>query len=143
MMLDASEEDLDKQSSTVKKLMAFKAEHDCHIHLVAHARKGQDESKAPRKMDVKGSGNIVNQSDNVFSVWRNKAKEENGGSDHDPDAILYVDKQRNGEWEGSVPLWYDRVSLAYRDRTQDGFKRMVFSHKQERQKAAAGDMVEF
>lgn len=143
MMLDASEEDLDKQSSTVKKLMAFKAEHDCHIHLVAHARKGQDESKAPRKMDVKGSGNIVNQSDNVFSVWRNKAKEENGGSDHDPDAILYVDKQRNGEWEGSVPLWYDRVSLAYRDRTQDGFKRMVFSHKPERQKAAAGDMVEF
>ena len=74
MMLDASEEDLDKQSKTVKKLMAFKAEHDCHIHLVAHARKGQDESKAPRKMDVKGSGNIVNQADNVFSVWRNKPK---------------------------------------------------------------------
>ena len=68
------------------------------LHLVAHARKGQDESKAPRKMDVKGSGNIVNQADNVFSVWRNKPKEEaDCPPETDPDAILYVDKQRNGE----------------------------------------------
>jgi twinkle protein len=142
MMLDASEEDLDKQSKTVKKLMAFKAEHNCHIHLVAHARKGQDESKAPRKMDVKGSGNIVNQSDNVFSVWRNKPKEEcECPSDSDPDAILYIDKQRNGEWEGVLPLWYDRASLNYRDSPQSGVRRMTFEQVDNKTKST-GEMVE-
>jgi twinkle protein len=142
MMLDASEEDLDKQSKTVKKLMAFKAEHNCHIHLVAHARKGQDESKAPRKMDVKGSGNIVNQADNVFSVWRNKPKEENAEApDTEPDAILYVDKQRNGEWEGQVPLWYDRPSLAYRDTVSGGVRRMKFEGLDNKQ-ISAGETVE-
>lgn len=142
MMLDASEEDLDKQSKTVKKLMAFKAEHNCHIHLVAHARKGQDESKAPRKMDVKGSGNIVNQADNVFSVWRNKPKEENAEApDTEPDAILYVDKQRNGEWEGQVPLWYDRPSLAYRDTVTGGVRRMKLEGLDNKQ-ISAGETVE-
>ena len=142
MMLDASEEDLDKQSRTVKKLMSFKAEHNCHIHLVAHARKGQDESKAPRKMDVKGSGNIVNQSDNVFSVWRNKPKEDNSSApDTDPDAILYIDKQRNGEWEGNLPLWYDRSSLNYRDTFNGGITRMKFSGLDNKQ-IAAGESVE-
>lgn len=142
MMLDASEEDLDKQSKTVKKLMAFKAEHNCHIHLVAHARKGQDESKAPRKMDVKGSGNIVNQADNLFSVWRNKPKEEaEFSNEHDPDAILYIDKQRNGEWEGVLPLWYDRASLNYRDSLSGGVKRMTFE-KMDNKRIASGELVE-
>jgi twinkle protein len=142
MMLDASEEDLDKQSKTVKKLLAFKSEHNCHIHLVAHARKGQDESKAPRKMDVKGSGNIVNQADNVFSVWRNKPKEESDSpSENDPDAILYVDKQRNGEWEGALPLWYDRSSLSYRDSYQLAVKRMTFD-RMDNKTLSTGEMVE-
>lgn len=143
MMLDASEEDLDKQSKTVKKLMAFKSEHNCHLHLVAHARKGQDESKAPRKMDVKGSGNIVNQADNVFSVWRNKPKEENSEIPAtDPDCIMYVDKQRNGEWEGQVPLWYDRASLSYCDKFGGAVRRMKFEKYIDNQQIAAGEMVE-
>lgn len=144
MMLDASEEDLDRQTAAVKKLMTFKSDHDCHIHLVAHARKGQDESKAPRKMDVKGSGNIVNQADNVFSVWRNKAKEEaNCPPDTDPDAVLYVDKQRNGEWEGKLDLWYDRTSLNYSDDFNRGCKRMTFTEAQDRKKESSGEMVDF
>lgn len=142
MMLDASEEDLDKQSKTVKKLMAFKSEHNCHIHLVAHARKGQDESKAPRKMDVKGSGNIVNQADNVFSVWRNKPKEEaDCPAETDPDAVLYVDKQRNGEWEGALPLWYDRASLNYRDSHHSAVRRMSFESV-DNKTISTGEMVE-
>lgn len=116
MMMDASEEDLDRQTKVIKKLMAFKSEHDCHLHLVAHSRKTADESKAPRKLDVKGSGNIVNQADNVFSVWRNKPKEEKGGRAEDPDAILFVEKQRNGDWEGALDLWFARPCMQYLDR---------------------------
>lgn len=144
MMLDASEEDLDKQTKTVKKLMTFKSDHDCHIHLVAHARKGQDESRAPRKMDVKGSGNIVNQADNVFSVWRNKPKEESlAPPASEPDAILYVDKQRNGEWEGSLPLWYDRASLNYSDDLNRPCRVLNAQVTHDRKREASGEMVDF
>lgn len=143
MMLDASEEDLDRQTRAVKKLMTFKSDHDCHIHLVAHARKGPDESRAPRKMDIKGSGNIVNQADNVFSVWRNKPKEENANpSPNDPDAMLYVDKQRNGEWEGVLPLWYDRASLSYSD-GMGASRPLSVSKKPDHKKEASGEMVDF
>ena len=30
-----------------------------------------------------------------------------------PDALLIVDKQRNGEWEGRIALWYDRDSQQF------------------------------
>ncbi len=83
-------------------------------------------------MDVKGSGSITDQVDNVVVVWRNKTKEQAmqvvvwrnktkeqamqaGGSYQptDPDALLIIDKQRNGEFEGKVGLWFDRDSMQY------------------------------
>jgi len=29
------------------------------------------------------------------------------------DALLICDKNRHGEWEGSIPLWYHAPSLQY------------------------------
>ena len=56
--------------------------------------------------------------DNVFIIWKNKKKEAalNAGdidpeTEKKPDAMLICDKQRNGEWEGKVSLWYHRPSL--------------------------------
>ena len=74
--------------------------------------KKQDESHKPNKYDYKGTGAITDQVDNVISVWRNKVKEkkrEAGARDYsvdDPDALLICDKQRNGEWEGNIGLWF-------------------------------------
>ena len=31
-----------------------------------------------------------------------------------PDAMLIVDKQRNGAWEGRIALWFDSPSQQYR-----------------------------
>ena len=47
-----------------------------------------------------------------------KAKErkrESGGemNDNDPDTLLICDKQRNGEWEGTIGLWYERNSQQF------------------------------
>jgi twinkle protein len=106
-----------------------------HIHLVAHAKKGQvddDEMKAPGKFSVRGSSAITDQADNVISVWRNVKKERaldpsgsTGGRSFSSeeiysltqqgDAVLSIVKQRNGEWEGRIPLWLDRESWQFVD----------------------------
>ncbi len=49
------------------------------------------------------SGSISDQVDNVFCVWKNKDEKRNPGDD----ALLIVDKQRNGEWEGRIALSFD------------------------------------
>jgi len=114
------EDDYRMQKQFTEALADFKNRLDCHVHLVAHSRKGEDEHKPVGKLDVKGTGAITDLADNCFSVWRNKKKEEyveTGACPPDisaqPDCILRCDKQRNGEWEGKVPLWFDRDSHQY------------------------------
>jgi twinkle protein len=72
------------------------------------------------KFDIKGASELSDMPDNVFSLWRNKAKEakaEAGKLDEEgkaaPDAVLMCDKQRHGDWEGRVTLWFNRKTLQY------------------------------
>jgi twinkle protein len=112
LKLNVKEEN-DSQRVAISKIADFKNEYGCHVHLVCHSRKGRDESEAPGKLDVRGAGAITDMADNVFSVWRNKKKEEGECSPDDPDASIKCDKQRNGDWEGVVQLWYDQASMQY------------------------------
>lgn len=112
------EDDYNGQKNFLDVLTAVARDTGMHIHLVHHIRKQGDESKPGGKMDLKGSGAITDQADNVFIVWRNKAKEfaAKAGQEHDatePDAMLICDKQRNGEWEGRIALWFDAASQQY------------------------------
>lgn len=114
----ASEDDYNGQKMFVDELTAIARDHGIHIHLVHHIRKPSDENHKPSKYDYKGTGAITDQVDNVISVWRNKAKEKKRDEgkpveDKEPDALLICDKQRNGEWEGSIGLWFDRQSMQY------------------------------
>ena len=114
----AGEDDYNGQKKFVDELTAIARDYQIHIHLVHHIRKPSDESHKPSKYDYKGSGAITDQVDNVISVWRNKAKEKDREQnkpikDTDPDALLICDKQRNGEWEGSIGLWFDKPSMQY------------------------------
>lgn len=119
------EEDKDGQKDFLDRLTALARDLKIHIHLVHHVRKTESEDKIPGKFDARGSMTISDQVDNFFTVWRNKAKERtverqsrNGGIVEpdvlaQPDARLVCDKQRNGEWEGSIALWFHRQSLQY------------------------------
>jgi twinkle protein len=125
MKLDIAEDDYKAQKTFLEKLCDFKNEFNCHVHLVVHPRKGQDEVKVAGKMDMKGTGAISDLADNCFTVWRNKSKEEtiqklNAKNEEipeelldKPDALLSCDKQRNGEWEGKVWLWFNCDSFQY------------------------------
>lgn len=117
------EDDYNGQKAFIDKLMEFAMHNSVQVHLVAHSRKRSAEHDMPDKMDVKGTGAITDMVDNVFLVWRNKPKEEavqkSAVGDPGPklrgapDCVINCCKQRHGEWEGKVGLFFDRKSLQY------------------------------
>ena len=112
------EDDYNGQKSFVDELTAIARDHSIHIHLVHHIKKPPSEDQKPGKYDFKGTGAITDQVDNVIAVWRNKPKERKRESgqqvdESDPDCLLICDKQRNGEWEGNIGLWFDKASQQY------------------------------
>lgn len=127
MMVTKGEEDYDGQKDFVTELCAIAHDTGIHIHLVHHTRKLKDETEIPGKFDAKGSGSITDQVDNVFTVWRNKKKESDrqaGQVDESkPDAVLVCDKNRHGEWEGLIKLWFTPGALSYRGDEREGFAR--------------------
>lgn len=101
MMTDVPEDGpgaMTAQKDAMRKMCAFARMNNLHLHLVAHPRKGADESKGPGKMDVAGSSKITDGADNVFTVW--SARKDENDADVDPDkadAKLELQKQRNGD----------------------------------------------
>jgi twinkle protein len=118
MMVCASEESLDEQKQFMTDTVRFAQETGLHVHLVAHCRKPQQgEDRPPTKYDLRGSAAISDQAHNVVTVWANKAKKQKPDDDlaGDPDALVTVEKQRNGSYEGKVKLWFDDSSLRFCD----------------------------
>lgn len=108
-------DDYGAQKSFVDQTQCVAHKHPLHVHLVAHARKGNDDSKPPRLHDVKGASEIADMAENVLCVWRNKEKEKSPDQKHsEPDASLTVEAQRNGDgWIGHVNLMYDPDSQLF------------------------------
>lgn len=108
-------DDYNAQKRFVDGLATYCRDSGVHVHLVAHSRKGQDEA-TPGKMDVSGTADLTNMVDNVWIVWANKrkAQAELEGSDKyadQPDQLLICEKQRAGEWQGRIALWWHAKSL--------------------------------
>jgi twinkle protein len=98
MMTDVPEDgpgSMSAQKDAIQKLCNFAKRNGCHIHLVAHPRKGKDETSGPGKLDVAGSSKITDGADNVFTVWSAR-RDESAPPTDDPDAKLELQKQRNG-----------------------------------------------
>ncbi len=120
------EDDYNGQKEFVDELTALARDNGVHVHLVHHTRKPTNEAHIADKYDSKGSGAITDLVDNVMIVWRNKAKEDDwkakGGlstKQTEPDAQLLCRKQRNGESEPTIKLWFDRDSQQYRGDPSD------------------------
>ena len=91
---------------------------------MAHCRKpsGTDEGKPPTKYDIRGSSSISDQPHNIVTIWQNKAKrieaekrEPDKAVMDKPDAIVSIEKQRNGAFEGRFGFWFDDRSLRFCD----------------------------
>jgi twinkle protein len=114
----AGEDDYNAQKYFVDELTAVARDHQIHVHLIHHIRKLASEELQPNKNDIKGTGAIADQVDNVLLMWRNKKKEhevQNGSipDSSKPDAMLMCEKQRNGEAEDWYSLWYDKESQQF------------------------------
>lgn len=112
------EDGYDQQKQFILALATHAHDTGQSVHLLAHSRKGKDELTPPGKFDVRGSASITDLADNVFSVWRNRCKEQaqdegSAAKDHEADALLIVCKHRHGDWEGQIRLWFDKRSNTY------------------------------
>lgn len=141
MMTDVPEDGagaITAQKEAIRSMCDFAKRNGCHVHLVAHPRKGKDESSGPGKMDVAGSSKITDGADNVFTVWRaQKDEAEPSPSDVEayakwkeaqekPDARLELKKQRNGDTQGyGLSLWFNKGSQQYRAQKK-AFKTIAY-----------------
>lgn len=113
------EDDYNGQKQVIDELCALARDYDAHVHLVHHLKKGNKETDQPDKNDVKGSGAITDQVDNLMLVWRNKQKEIDRSAGKmvtpsDPDTVVFCRKQRNGTgWEGPIKLYFHPESMQY------------------------------
>lgn len=118
MMTDVPEDGpgaMTAQKEAVRKLCDFAKRNACHLHLVAHPRKGADESKGPGKLDVAGSSKITDGADNVFTVWSALKDEADAEADPDkPDGKLELRKQRNGDVQHFTHwVWFNKAAQQF------------------------------
>ena len=116
--------DMDKnepQRQFMAKLTDFAKDNDVHVFLVTHQKKVEDEYTKTGKMDVKGSGAITDLADTVIIWRRNKKKEdrlreadldeaEREELERQPDAFMRCEKQRNGEDEPKIGVYWHAAS---------------------------------
>lgn len=113
-------DDYNRQKEFVDQLTAFAKHSGIHVHLVAHSRKGDTEHRELDKADIKGTSEITDLADNVFMFRRNKLKEREYDSNvpdkeilKQSDAVLQCVKQRHGEAEPRIKLWFHKASFQY------------------------------
>lgn len=133
MMTDVPEDGsgaMSAQKDAMRKITTFARSNGVHVHLVAHPRKGQDEKRAPGKMDVAGSSKLTDGADNVFTVWADHR--EDGDRTEAPDARLDLHKQRNGDVQNrSLWLFFSKGAQQFTtDPKRRGYQYVEFSTKE-------------
>lgn len=128
MRLGVAGDDYNTQEAVIFRIVDWAMETSAHVHLVAHSKKGERDRGSPGIEDIKGAMEIGANAFNIISIWRDRkhedeiAKLNNSGEqvaakklrDEKPGVVLNVAKQRNGDYEGKVGLWFDQDTYRYR-----------------------------
>lgn len=133
MRLGIAGDDYTGQEKVIFRLVEWAIGSNVHLHLVAHSRKGVRDRGVPETEDIKGAMEIGANAFNILTVWRNRKLEEDmkNAADEEtraelnqqPGVLLNVAKQRNGDFEGRVALWFDQASYRYRDTPERAWGR--------------------
>lgn len=118
MRLGVAGDDYTGQERVMFLIVEWAISNSVHVHLVAHARKGDRGHGAPNTEDIKGAMEIGANAFNIVTIWRNRELEEEarvtssqGAKPKDePGVVLNVAKQRNGDFEGRIGLWFDQTT---------------------------------
>ena len=125
MRMGVNSDDYVGQGDCVFRMTDFATENDVHVHLVAHTRKNKE--GRIQAEDIKGASEIGSNAFNILGVYRDKKLEEQieeAEREMDettlqdlrgkPGVWFSVNKQRNGDWDGSIGLQYDTDCYQYR-----------------------------
>lgn len=123
MRLGIASDDYVGQEKAVFKIVDWAISRRVHVHLVAHSRKAGLDRGVPETEDIKGASEIGANAFNIVTVWRNrkieedlraaKTEEEKAAAMEKPGVIMNVAKQRNGDFEGRIGLWFDQQTYRY------------------------------
>lgn len=123
MRLGIAGDDYNGQEKALYQIVDWALANRVHVHLVAHSKKGDRDRGVPGTGDVKGAMEIGANAFNIITVWRNrKLEDEIHGAQTDgeraelalkPGVIMNVAKQRNGDFEGRIGLWFDQQTYRY------------------------------
>lgn len=124
MRLGVETDDYNGQETTMFKVVDWAISKAVHVHFVAHSRKADINQRGPQGTeDIKGAMELGANAFNVLTIWRNRKLEEEIEAAPEalknelakkPGIVLNVAKQRNGDWEGKIGLWFDQDSYRYR-----------------------------
>ncbi len=118
----SGEDNYNGQKNFVADLTQLAQDYGAHIHLVAHVRKGSNESDAIDKFSVRGASAITDLADNVMLIQRNfdKLRKLERGmlspeeDKQEPDSYLRLAKQRNGDCQSAlIKLWFDTNAACF------------------------------
>ncbi|SSZ39425.1 bifunctional DNA primase/helicase [Bartonella grahamii] len=133
MRLGIASDDYAKQEQAVYKMVDWAVLNSVHIHLVAHARKGGLDKDIPSTEDIKGASEIGANAFNIITIWRNRSLEdkifaaslaqEKADLAKRPGVIMNIAKQRSGDFEGKIGLWFDPQTYRYRCSFEQSFPR--------------------
>lgn len=123
MRLGIASDDYTGQEKAVFRIIDWAISNNVHVHLVAHSRKGEKGAGAPETEDIKGASEIGANAFNIISIWRNREHEdrlkaaktevERQQLDDKPGVMMNIAKQRNGDFEGKIGLWFDQETYQY------------------------------
>lgn len=123
MRLGIDPDDYTAQEKALFEIVDWTLATNVHVHLVAHARKGEKDRGVPETEDIKGAMEIGANAFNIIGVWRNRkledqikaatSDEEKRQLEEKPGVIVNVAKQRNGDFEGKIGLWFNQVNYQY------------------------------
>jgi twinkle protein len=135
MRLGIDADDYNAQEKALFEMVSWTIKSNVHLHLVAHSRKGDKDRGVPETEDIKGAMEIGANAFNIVTVWRNRKLEDQIKAAKDdeelakladkPTVIMNIAKQRNGDFEGKVGLWFDQSNYQY----QSSFDRSEWSRR--------------
>jgi len=107
----------DAQYDFINQLKSFAEKYKCHVHLVAHPRKGEKDTDTPGKVDVKGSSHLTDIADNVLVLWRLEPdqKQKANKKGKPADMVLFVKKNREFGTEGSIRMMFNEDTKRFSD----------------------------
>lgn len=113
---------LGEQKNFVASLKDVSIRFKCHIHLVAHPRKVDNDDQIIGKSDVAGTADITNLADNVFIMYRfsdeQKAEREKKGKEIF-DSFLIIKKNREHGEIGQIGLMFNRATKKYYEKENE------------------------